>query len=63
MNKLLEKKRNQVATWRRGVCTKIGMLLKMYQIGLTKNYIMDISIQTRQIAETNGVNEQSALTC
>jgi len=39
------------------------MLLKMYQIGLTENYIMDISIQTRQIAETNGVNEQSALTC
>ena len=46
-----------------GVCTKIGMLLKMYHVGLTKNYIMDISIQTRQIAETNGVNEQSALTC
>ena len=28
-----------------------------------KNYIMDVSMQTRQIAETNGVNDQSALTC
>jgi len=38
---------------------------KLYNgyVVLQKNYIIDISIQTRQIAETNGVNEQSALTC
>ena len=58
MNKLLEKTEIKLIHRGGGVCTKIGMLLKMYQIGLTKNYIMDISIQTRQIAETNGVNEK-----
>ena len=46
-----------------GVCVQNRNAIENVSDWSYKNYIMDVSMQTQQIAETNGVNDQSALTC